>query len=397
MRPLRRILEGQVYFVTVRTVEERFALEPHACPESWLIAENAQLDDDAKLAMRARGRACVANTAKITMEIARNEQDPKQPRPIVPYATFTDSIPNIIGSVMANGLQLYNVKLYGVMWMSNHGHLLLRAKAEDFAKFMGYINGQIAVDVNRFLGRKHQLWSRRYSAAQVLDEAAELQMLGYLLANPQNAGIAESVEDWPGLSSAQFFFGKGEQRFLCFDRTRWHNEGRPKDIAPYLSTVKLDHHLLSQLARLEPKQVRRTVRRAIKKRLPDAAASSASSAAAAVSPIRRQLTARTAIPTDRPASSKIHPRKRSRQPLCHTTNPTYRKIFNEWYRVFRVAYRESSKEYRNSNTEVPFPPGSFAPSKYPIVKYPLDLNANAKLYPTRENLEIAALQHSIVT
>jgi putative transposase len=389
MRPLRRILEGQIYFVTIRTVEERFALDPYACPESWILAENSPLDIDAKLAMRARGRVCVEKTAKLMRVIARNEQNPTRPRIMTPYADFTDSIPNIIGSVMARGLQLYSVELYGFVWMSNHGHLMLRANAAELAKFMAYLNGQVAANVNRFLGRRHQLWARRYAAAQVLDEAAELQMLGYLLANPQNAGIADSIDEWAGLSSAAFFFGKGEQRFLRFDRTNWQKQGRPADISPFLSTVVLEHKLLPQLERLNPNQISTLIRGAIEKHLPNAPVAGVPSEMASTFSTRRTLTARTVIPTDRPESSKGLPRKNSRQPLCHTTNPEYRKVFKEWHREFRIAYKASSEQYREGNTNVEFPPGSFAPSRYPIARYPSNLGANVKLNPTRENLQIA--------
>jgi len=244
MRRRRCFLPSEIYFVTLRTVEERYALDPYACPEAWILAEGKQLDFDAKLAMRDRGRACVAETQALTEKIAQREQDPNKPRPIVPHVTFTDSIPNIIGSCMARGIEMFGVHLYGFVWMSNHGHLLLRAPKEKLAEFMSYLNGQIAVNANRFLGRKHQLWARRYAAAPVLDEAAELEMLGYMLANPQNAGIADSIDEWAGLSSAPFFFEHREQRFLSFDRTAWYEEGRPNDIGPFLSTVLLEHRRL---------------------------------------------------------------------------------------------------------------------------------------------------------
>ena len=106
-------------------------------------------------------------------------------------------------------------------------------------------------------------------------------------------------------------------------------------------------------------------------------------------PIRRQLIARTVVPTDRPATSKNNPRKRSPQPLYHTTIPSLGKRYKEWYRAFRIAYEKSSREYRLGNTEVEFPPGSFAPSKYPRAVYAANPDAIPILHPTRKNLELA--------
>jgi hypothetical protein len=51
-------------------------------------------------------------------------------------------------------------------------------------KFFEYFNDQVARALNRFHGRHHQLWSRRYSAIPVLDEQADIERLIYFLTNP---------------------------------------------------------------------------------------------------------------------------------------------------------------------------------------------------------------------
>jgi putative transposase len=335
--------------------------------------------------MADRGRACVAQTDTLVAEIAQAERNEKRVRPEVLHETFSDSIPNILGSWLARGVERFGIDLYGFVWMSNHVHLLIKAPHDNFAEFMGYLNGQTATNVNRFLGRKNQLWSRRYAAARVLDEAAALERLAYLLANPQNAGIADNIEDWPGLSSAAFLLEHREQRFLCFDRTAWHKNGRPKDIAPFLSTVKLEHKLLPQLATLDKNELQLKLRESIRQKLRSATDSSVKE----VDPfhsIRRRLQARTVIPTDRPSA----PPKRSPQPLCHTTKPSLYKLYREWYRAFCIAYKKSSYQYMQGNTNIDFPPGAFAPSKYPRARHADDSDKLGLLYPTLKNLESAA-------
>ena len=396
MRRLRRFLPSEIYFVTIRTVEQRYALDAHACPGAWQEADGIQLDFAAKQAMRERGRACVEATAALTKTIFLAEKSPKTPRPNVPYGTFTDSIPNIIGSCMARGIAMFGVHVYGFVWMSNHVHLLLRAPRSNFAEFMAYLNGQIAVNVNRFLGRTDQLWSRRYAAAQVLDDAAELERLGYLLANPQNAGLVDSIEEWTGLSSATFFFQKSEQRFLCFDRTTWYEEGRPDDIAPFLSTVKLEHKLLPQLSRLRGKKLRQKVRRSINAQVKPVAIDDVKVDNEPFLPLRRRLEARPVIPTDRPESCKRNSRKRSKQPLCHAINVVLNRIYEKWYSKFRIAYADSSRQYRLGNVDVEFPPGSFAPSRYPRARYAIDPDKHRMLHPTRRNLDHAEANAALI-
>lgn len=386
MRRRRRFLPTEIYFVTIRTVEERFALSPFASFGAWQRGCLGPVDDAERHQMAERGQLCIRETEALTNAIARAERDREFARPSVPHSTFTDSIPNMIGSCLARGVQKFGIQLYGFVWMSNHGHLLIQAPRGNFAEFMAYLNGQIAVNVNRFLGRKHQLWARRYAAAQVLDEAEELERLAYLLANPQNAGIAESIESWAGLSSASYFFQNESQRFLCFDRTAWYKEGRPDDIAPFLSTVELQHSLLPQLLKFNKAQLRSELRRAIQAKLKVPTSSAAINWDGSA---RRRFLARTVIPTDRPESSLHNPRKRSVQPLCHTTKPLLYRLYQEWYRDFRKAYEISSREYRSGNIRVEFPLGSFAPSNYPKARYPDQPDRSTRLHPTRNNLENA--------
>ncbi len=397
MRRLRRFFSTEIYFVTVRTVEQRYALDPFACPNSWHRADEGPVDLETRREMNLLGRECVETTAELTDEVARYEQDPDQPCVEVSYATFTDSIPNIIGSVMARAIHRYGVKLFGVVWMGNHAHLLLQAPMQNFADFMCYLNGQIAANVNRYLGRQHQLWARRAAVAQVLDETEELEKLGYILANPLNAGIASAVDNWPGLSSATFFTSGQVQRFLCFDRTSWHKKGRPDNIAPFLSTVELRHELLPQLQGLGEKERRRLINKLIKAKTKSSSTSTYEREQDSSLSVRTQLVLRTVLPTDRPESAKRNPRKRSPQPLCHTTNPLLRKLYKQGYREFRLAYKTASIEYRKGNTNVEFPPGAFPPSRFPLAHYARDPDANPILHPTRQNLERAAALASLLT
>lgn len=401
MRRLRRFLSTEIYFVTIRTVEQRFALSPYACPDAWLAAEGRVIDDEERRQMFERGRECVKRTRKLTKKIARAEDDEKGHRPSVPITEFTDSIPNIIGSSMARGIDKYKVQLYGFVWMSNHGHLLLQAPKDNLDEFMAYLNGQIAVSVNRFLGRENHLWARRYSAAQVLDEDAMLERLIYMLANPQNAGLVQSIEEWPGLSSGSFFFKKGPERFLCFNRTAWYKSGRPNDIAPFLSTVKLEHALLPCLAKLDRRALKRKLRKLLE--LSQRPASilndnpsmrSGATDLSSLPPSRIRL--RPIIPTERPLSATAKPQKnRTQQPLCHTTKTPLRDRYRQWDKEFRIAYWDCSRAYREGDVNVEFPPGSFAPSKYPRARHPANPDKRICLHPTRNNLELAELHEQL--
>lgn len=387
MRRPRCILPSEVYFVTVRTVDEQFALSPHACPGVWrMVSPGIHLDQETRLSMAHSGQACVRQTEELAQQIAYAEQH-KKPLPRVNYTTFTDCIPNIIGSWLARGIQHFQIKLYGFVAMSNHVHMLIQAPHGNFAEFMAYFNGQVAREVNRFLGRRHQLWARRYAAAQVLDEPAELERLLYILTNPQKAGIANTIEQWSGLSSATFLLKNQRQHFLCFDRTRWYNAGQPDDIGPYLSTVELEHDVLPQLRKHSTKERQARLNQMLRER--ERAMARANVRHDRDDSIQRaQHPAKVTfmVPTDRPASPK-----RSPQPLCHTTSLALFKVFARWFRLFVHACRRSSQAYIRGDVGVEFPHGAFAPSKFPRARYPKEPDTSGIPHLTRMNLHRASI------
>lgn len=391
MRRRRCILPTEVYFVTVRTVDEQFALSPHACPGAWrLVSPGVHLDRETREKMANRGRACVRQTEALTQQIADAEQHHK-PRPQVSYTTFTDSIPNIIGSWLARGVQRFQIKLFGYVWMSNHMHLLIQAPQGKFTEFMAYINGQMAREVNRFLGRRHQLWARRYAVGQVLDEPAELERLLYILTNPQKAGMADTIEQWPGLSSAPFLLENKRQRFVCFDRTRWYEHGRPDEIGPYLYTVELEHDVLPQLQQHDLGERQTLLRRMLRERERGIISAKLLQDDRADSLLRAQRRAEVAftVPTDRPAMPK-----RSPQPLCHTTFPALLKVFAHWFKLFVQACKTCAQAYMQGDVGVEFPHGAFAPSRFPKARYPRQAGERGLPYLTREYVYRAVLLSS---
>ncbi len=346
-----------------------------------MVSPGIHLDHETRLNMVRRGQDCIRETEVLMQQIADAELHQK-PLPQVSHTTFTDSIPNIIGSWLARGVQRFRIKLYGFVAMSNHVHMLVQAPCGNLAEFMAYFNGQMAREVNRFLGRRHQLWARRYAAAQVLDEPAELERLLYILANPQKAGIVDTIEQWAGMSSAAFLLKNQSQRFLCFDRTRWCDEGQPDEIGPYLSTVELEHDVLPQLRKYTVKERQARLTQMLRER---------ERAIAQVnvghdrddSILRAHHRAKVTliVPTDRPVSPK-----RSPQPLCHTTSLALFKVFARWFRLFMYAYRRSAQAYMRGDVGVEFPHGAFAPSKFPQARYPKEPDTSGLPHLTRMNL-----------
>ena len=84
--------------------------------------------------------------------------------------TPSTQINDLIGGVLARAVQRHEVELFAFVFLSNHIHLLLRAKEGEFSKFMGYLQGNIAREVGRLINWQGKFWHRRFSAEPVLDD-----------------------------------------------------------------------------------------------------------------------------------------------------------------------------------------------------------------------------------
>jgi len=376
MRHPRNLLPTDLYFVTIRTVDAQFALHPYSCPGAWRrVLPGVALDPEERHAMNIEGEECVRRTEQLTEQVAAAEQGLAK-LPVITIDYFTNSVPNILGSRLAQGVDRYGIELHAFVYMSNHVHLVVQAPRGNLDEFMAYVNGQSARDLNRFLDRAHQFWARRYSAAPILDSGAELERLLYTLMNPQNASLVCSPQEWPGLSSAPFLFEGRTQRFLCFDRARWHRNDRPKDIGPYLSTMELRHALLPHLWDVSVHNRAALLHELIHQQKVMKQLDTTSEPRAPLAPSKLL----EVVPTDRPKNPK-----RSPQPLCHTTSLELYKVFARKRREYNHVCREVSKAYMQGEVGREFPAGAYAPAKFPKARYP-----DA---PERSNLPYLASSH----
>jgi hypothetical protein len=89
----------------------------------------------------------------------------------------------IIGGVLGRALRLYPVRLIVHAWASNHYHLLAWVEdARVLARFVGYLNSNLAREVSRLTGWSGKIWERRYQAILVSEEeSAQLERFSYIL------------------------------------------------------------------------------------------------------------------------------------------------------------------------------------------------------------------------
>jgi putative transposase len=365
-RAIRCNLPNHPYECTTRTVNEQYLLNPFAAPGRFAFEHDFDSFDDID---RLKQDALIAerNAEKLQTLIGQIKawRDGQGPEPVVTADTLPETVNNIIGAWLAKAIAHTGVDYYGLICMSNHPHHIVSHKDGKIEKFFEYFNGQVAKALNRFHGRHHQVWSRRYSAIPILDEQADIERLVYLLTNPQKADLVDIIEQWPGLSSAPVYLGHCDEpnEFLFFDRTAWDRAKRPKAIAKFLQVVSIKYTILPGLAHLPEEERKALARRRLTERETELRD-------------ERRSEGKTVVGIEdlKMNDSKTRPKnpKRGRMPLCHCTDKELKILFITARYIYANAYREQTRKYME--TEMPgdleLPLGSYPPPKLMRYRYP---------------------------
>jgi REP element-mobilizing transposase RayT len=113
----------------------------------------------------------------------------------------------IIWGILAKAKKLYDVKICHFLFMANHFHMLLAVSNPDhLPAFVGYIKAETSHAINLLLGRqKKTIWCEGYDSPIILDVRTVLRYLRYIYLNPVEAGLVNSIDEYPGVSSWQMF------------------------------------------------------------------------------------------------------------------------------------------------------------------------------------------------
>ena len=243
------------------------------------------------------------------------------------------------------------------VYLSNHCHLLLQpTDAWQLARFMNYVNANIAREAGRLYQWREKFWSRRYRAIVVSDEPeAELKRLRYQLSQGCKEGLVDSPRKWPGPTAARALGKSWTLSGLWFDRTaefkaRMRGENVPKMrfaeslellLTPIPSWQELpDHCVETRLSKMI---------RDIEDETQHQLASRDDQAMGATAILEQH-------PHGRPRGSD-----RSPAPRFHAHRGYVRRSLELAYRRFLYNYREAARLLAKGK-EVTFPPGAFQPS-----------------------------------
>ena len=367
-RAIRCNLPNQPYECSTRTVNEQFLLNPLAAP-GRLSSKYDHLRPGDPDRLQREARIAEDNAALLSdlIEKIKAWRNGRGDEPYVTADTLPETVNNIVGAWLAKAIEYTGVEYYGLIVMSDHPHHYLNHKEGRLDKFFQYFNGNVARALNRFHGRRHQFWSRRYSAIPVLDEQSDIERLIYFLTNPQKADLVDTIEQWPGLSSARFYLGETgkNDEYLFFDRTAWDRAKKPRAIARFLQVVRIKYAVPPALSHLPDKERKELMRRLVRE-------------SEGVCRDKRQSEGRRVLGKDglRQVDTRSRPKnpKTGRMPLCICSDAELRIAFVTARYRYMAVYREVTQAYRDSERPgiLELPLGAYPPPKLLRYRHPPD-------------------------
>jgi len=261
----------------------------------------------------------------------------------------------LIGGVVARAQNRYpDVKLYNVVFMSNHFHMILSAPPAQISAFMAFIGSNIARKVGAHVGWRQRFWGSRFRAQEILDDEALEGMMAYLWGHGAKEGLVAEGKDWPGLHCIGELLSGAQRHFPWVDRTARYRAMRRKGRRNLCDSQFTTFYplRLSPLPHFE--ELTKTKRQKAYKRLYREACELAEKKREGKAPLGVEAVL-AQDPHDKPQVFKAKP-----QPICHTACPRRRMRYRESYADFIAHYRHASAQLR-CGMAADFPPFAFRP------------------------------------
>jgi len=116
----------------------------------------------------------------------------------------TEYMSKIVRGCLARTQRDHKVTICGYVVMGSHLHIIAvcHSDQEAFTKFHMELKKKLTESIKAILGLSHLLlWDGTTTVMQLLDQEKTIQRIAYCYSNPANANLAETIEDYPGLSS----------------------------------------------------------------------------------------------------------------------------------------------------------------------------------------------------
>lgn len=261
----------------------------------------------------------------------------------------------LILGVLGRAQRMYDVTLFAFVFMSNHLHILMRAKsARQMSRFMGFLKGNLAKELGRLHDWRQHMWGGRYHSASLGDsEEAQTARFTYILANGCKEGLVASPLEWSGVSSARALYdGDMEMVGTWYDRTSEYRSGKPRNRRLYPTTETVYLSPLPFLEARSPEEQRDFVVKAVRRIEQETLDMHRKQG---TQPLGPQAVCRQR-PHDKPKEFKPSP-----APLVHAATPEEYSRMRQARELKVEAYRAAAERLKRGDPGVYFPTGCFPP------------------------------------
>jgi len=258
--------------------------------------------------------------------------------------------------VVGRAQRLSGVAIHAFVFLANHYHLLVSVSdAAQLARFVGFLNSNLAREVGRIHEWRERLWSRRYEAILVSEEEeSQVERLLYLARQGCKEGLVSDPLEWPGATSWQAMLDGRPLEGTWFDRTAEglaRRKGVELGAREFASPETVMLSPLPAWAHLAPEAQREQLRELLDLARAEAEAMQRETGR---EPLGLEAVVRQ-DPHESPAQSKKGP-----APLVHAASREVRRAYREAFRLFTAAYRRAAEALR-AGVDAVFPEGCFPP------------------------------------
>ncbi len=103
---------------------------------------------------------------------------------------------------------IHRVILHDYCLMDNHYHILIETEKENLSTFMRIVSANYSQYFNKRYQRSGHLWQDRYQSKYITSDEYLYTLIRYIEYNPVEAGLAQSIGEYPYTLSSLIFNAK---------------------------------------------------------------------------------------------------------------------------------------------------------------------------------------------
>jgi len=258
----------------------------------------------------------------------------------------------------------YDVKLYALAIEGNHIQKAATFPRANRAQFMRDFNSSVARAIPRYQPKYPggRFWARRYSSEHVVSAPDLEEVFFYTVLQPVNDGLVDDIKEYPGYNCFEDAI-TGRERHYRVVKWKEFNDARRWDpgisIDEFTEFCTLKYERLPGYEHLSQRQYEAQMREKLAQRTAEVIRKRNGKPSLGSSNLKKIK------PGSQPKKTKTSGPQDHRPRVLSRSNKR-RSVGKTWYFHIYFEHREASKRYRNGDTDVEFPKGTYKPPIFTV-------------------------------